>query len=112
MAADAWLPHAASAPPVSTLVVNTLGSLVLGLLVGRVWPVAPAWMRAGLGTGLLGSFTTFSAITVAVVGLSDLGEWAFTLGFAAASVGLGLAAAWLGLSVGRRATPTDAGSTP
>ena len=73
---DALLPHADDAFPWSTLLINVVGSFALGVLVARVWPTAPAWLRAGLGAGLLGSFTTFSAVAVSLVALADAGEWA------------------------------------
>ncbi len=51
---------------VSLLVINTLGSLVLGLLFGLTdsW-----WLVALIGTGLCGGFTTFSTVSVDAVGL-------------------------------------------
>lgn len=51
---------------VSLLVINTLGSLVLGVLFGLTdnW-----WLIALLGTGLCGGFTTFSTASVDAVGL-------------------------------------------
>lgn len=51
---------------VSLLVINTLGSLVLGLLFGLtdIW-----WLVALIGTGLCGGFTTFSTVSVDAVGL-------------------------------------------
>ena len=98
---DTLVPHEAGAFPVSTLVVNVVGALALGVLVARVWPAAPDWLRAGLGAGLLGSFTTFSAIAVAMIEL-PLATAALYL---VASLVLGLAAAVLGLRLGR---PADA----
>ena len=89
--------------PLSTLVINILGSFVLGVLVARLWPTASPVLRAGLGPGLLGTFTTFSAVAVAVVGLSVNGEWMLALAYLAVTVIGGLIAAWLGLRVGRRA---------
>ncbi len=86
--------------PFSTLIVNTVGAFVLAVLVARVWPVAPDWLRAGLGAGLLGSFTTFSAIAVSVVALADAGEWMPAIAYLAATLILGLAAAALGLKLG------------
>lgn len=86
----------------STVVVNLVGSLALGFLVARLWrlPSTPAWLKVGLGTGLLGSFTTFSAIAVNVVDALSLGN----IGVAALALGLslvgGIAAAWLGLLLG------------
>lgn len=54
--------------PVATLLVNLLGAYLLGRLAGSV-PHAPPRLRAFLGTGVLGSFTTFSALAVDVVAL-------------------------------------------
>ena len=106
LAIDAALPHGDDAFPVSTLVINVIGSLALGALVARLWPIAPSWLRAGLGSGLLGSFTTFSALAVSLVSLSRAGEWMPAALYLAASLVLGLAAAWLGLRLGR-VTPID-----
>lgn len=87
-----------------TLAVNVVGAFALGLLVAKVWPRVPAWTRAGLGAGLLGSFTTFSALAVIVVTL----PFGWAVAYAAASVVLGVAAAFLGLRLGRRpAAPVD-----
>jgi CrcB protein len=101
---DALLPHAREQFPVSTLVINVVGSFVLGILVARVWPVAPDWVRAGLGAGVLGAFTTFSAVAVAMIEL-PLASAAL---YIALSLVLGLGGALLGLRLGRRA---DAAST-
>lgn len=48
----------------STIVINLVGSFVLGLLVAGVWtkPSTPEWVKAGIGPGLLGSFTTLSGL--------------------------------------------------
>jgi len=85
--------------PASTLAINVVGSFALGLLVARLWSSAAPWLKAGLGAGLLGSFTTFSALAVTVV------ELGFTWGAAlylVLSVTLGLLAAWAGLRIGSR----------
>ena len=100
---DTLLPHSDHEFPLSTLIVNVAGALALGVLVARVWPGAPAWLRAGLGAGLLGSFTTFSALAVALVTLGPTPVAVLYLGL---SLLLGLAAAFLGLRLGRRA-PID-----
>ena len=83
--------------PVSTLVINVVGSLALGILVGRVWPVAAPWLKAGLGPGLLGSFTTFSAFAVQVVGFGFNLDAALYL---VATLVLGFVAAFAGLRIG------------
>jgi len=102
---DTLLPHAVSGNASiswSTVAVNLVGSLALGFLVARLWrlPSTPAWLKTGLGTGLLGSFTTFSAIAVNVVDALSLGN--IGVAFAALGISLvgGIATAWLGLFLG------------
>lgn len=102
---DAMLPHADDGFPFSTLAINVAGAFVLAVLVARVWTSAPEWLRAGLGAGVLGSFTTFSAVAVSLVSLADSGAWGLAGLYAAVTIGAGLAAAWLGLALGRRRRP-------
>jgi CrcB protein len=67
-------------------------------------------MKAFLGAGLLGSFTTYSAFAVSLVALASRSEWALAAGYLAATVVLGLAGALLGLRLGgRTAAPHPAG---
>lgn len=105
---DALLPHAADEFPWSTLIINVTGAFALGALVARVWPRAPHWIRAGLGTGLLGSFTTFSALAVALVTLAQASEWLLAGLYLVASLVAGLGAALLGLRLGSRPEPLEA----
>ena len=102
LAIELLVPHADSEPPWGILAANTAGALVLGLLVGRVWSVAPDWLRAGLGAGLLGSFTTFSAVAVALVGMTAADQALSAVAYLAATLVLGFAAAALGLRLGRQ----------
>lgn len=101
LAIDAAIPHTDDGFPLSTLIINSAGAFVLGALVARVWASAPSWLRAGLGVGVLGSFTTFSAVAVSVVALVEAGEATTALGYLGLTVVLGLAAAWLGLELGK-----------
>ena len=100
LALDLAIPHADDAFPVSTIVINVAGAFALGLLVGRYWPTARDWVKAGLGPGLLGSFTTYSAFAVSLVALASADEWMLGVGYLAATVVLGFGAAWAGLRVG------------
>lgn len=102
---DALVPHTDTTFPWSTLLINVVGSFALGLLVARVWPTAPSWLRAGLGTGLLGSFTTFSAFAVSLVTLARAGLGGIAVAYLVVSVVAGLAAAFLGLRLGRPPAP-------
>jgi fluoride exporter len=104
---DAVLPHHDDQFPWSTLFINVVGSFALGILVARIWPVAPSWLKAGLGAGFMGSFTTFSAFAVSLVTLTRAGfGWHAVLSLVV-SVLAGLAAALLGLSLGRRPEPME-----
>jgi len=105
---DAALPHGNTGFPVSTLIINTLGAFALGMLVAWVWRKASSWLRAGLGAGMLGSFTTFSAVAVSLVALATSGQWMLVVIYLLATLVLGLGAAWLGLRLGGlRAGPID-----
>lgn len=105
---DATLVHRDDQFPLSTLLINVAGSLVLAILVSRLWPVAPQWVRAGLGPGLLGGFTTFSAVMVSMVTLAASSQILLALGYLAATLVLGFGAAALGFWLGwrRDAAPT------
>lgn len=94
--------------------VNLLGAFLLGLLTALASrrPL-PRWLRAGLGVGVLGSFTSLSAVVLAAALVTGLGPQAASgdpVDLALTAVGvvvalalsaaLGTAAAWAGLRVG------------
>lgn len=96
-------PEPAGGLPWTTLSINVAGSFVLALLT-TLWlarPQAPFWLRAGLGPGLLGSFTTFSAVVFSVDQLGRAGEHLLWAAYLLMSVLFGLAAAGLGWRFGR-----------
>jgi fluoride exporter len=97
---DALIRHEDSEFPLSTLIINVVGAFALGLLVGRLWVRLRPWVRAGLGAGLLGSFTTYSALAVSLVALANASEWMLAAGYLALSLVLGLLAAFTGLRLG------------
>lgn len=83
--------------PVATLLVNLAGAYLLGRLAGSL-PDASPRVRAFLGAGVLGSFTTFSALAVDVVALGF--RPLLLLAYAVATVAGGLWLARLGRSHG------------
>jgi CrcB protein len=87
--------------PTVTLVVNLVGSFVLGYLIGRVDGGRPH-LRAFAGTGILGGFTTYSAFAVQVIQVTSAAPVVGLLLAAVAAIG-GVAAAIAGLEAGRRA---------
>src|SRR5688500_3802498 len=97
LAVDALLPHGDAGFPWSTLLINVTGSFALGMLVARVWPIAPEWLRLGLGTGVLGSFTTFSALVASSFLLTASGLPLIALVYVVATLAAGIGAALLGL---------------
>ena len=99
---DLALPHGHTAFALSTLLDNVAGAFVLGLLVAALWPRVPGWVRVGLGPGILGSFTTFSALAVSIVALAQSGDVVGAILSIVLSIGFGMLAAWLGLVLGAR----------
>lgn len=90
---------------VGTFAVNVAGSFTLGVLatvfISRSdWPLE---LRAMLTVGLLGGFTTFSTLAYDGIRLLSSGEYARAGLSIAANLVLGLAAAYLGVLVGRTA---------
>ncbi|SDG00150.1 CrcB protein [Blastococcus aurantiacus] len=99
------LPRDTGGWPWATLLVNVLGCLVLGLLIGRVFQRSPdpSWLRPFLGTGVLGGFTTYSAFAVETVQLAEAGRAGTAAAYVLASVIAGVLATALGLRAGRSA---------
>jgi CrcB protein len=100
---DLALPHSSPGEiSGSTVVVNILGSFALGVVVAHFWlmPATPEWVKLAVGPGLLGSFTTFSAIALNVVGAVDETRPVDSVLALGGSVICGLVAAWAGLRLG------------
>ena len=81
------------------VLVNVLGAALLGLLAGL--PAAPR-RQLLLGIGFCGSLTTFSSGMLAAMKHLSSGDWAAALGLIGLTLGLGVGAAALGFSLGRR----------
>jgi|TARA_B100000073_G_scaffold264834_1_gene224477 CrcB protein len=80
------------------VVVNVLGSLILGLLLGL--PYRPR-IQLLVGIGFCGSLTTFSSWMVNSVDLIASGQRLEAVGLIGMTLGLGLGGAALGLLIGR-----------
>lgn len=89
--------------PWSTLWVNVSGAFALAVLLVVALEVLPqsTYVRPLLGSGFCGALTTFSGIVVPVSTLTRDGRPLAGLGYLGASVLGGLAAAVVGLLVGR-----------
>jgi CrcB protein len=96
---------AASEWPVATLVINIVGSLALGWLVGVGSSSMPDWLYSGLSVGILGSFTTLSAVSLDLalpaISVDTVGFISMAF-YAIATLLGGVCAAVVGLRLGRR----------
>jgi CrcB protein len=101
--------------PLSTLLINLSGSLLVGYLAGR-------WAMRGHGTpqpqkwhfwvtGVCGGYTTFSAFSRQVLELVQSGEGTLAGAYAAGSIGLGVIAVTVGMSMALRQRTADSAKT-
>ena len=91
------------------VIVNVLGAFILGWLVGL--PIRPK-RQLLIGIGFCGSLTTFSSWMVHCVTFIAQGDWLSALGLIGLTLGLGLGAAALGFSLGRRLKPPGPPQSP
>lgn len=86
--------------PWGTFIVNVVGSLLIGLLVGLVSKgcISPE-MKLLLVTGFCGGFTTFSTFANESFTMLKTGDALFAALYIGASVMTGLLAVWLGMNV-------------
>jgi CrcB protein len=91
--------------PWATLTVNLVGCLAIGVVAASGSVAAgPDWLRPFLITGILGGFTTFSALALETGELLDAGRVLVAVGYLTATMVFGLVAVRIGtLIVGRRA---------
>lgn len=92
--------------PWGTLLINVLGSLVIGWFAAATLPGAALAaykdLRLLIMTGFCGGFTTFSSFSLQTVGLLQEGEVAGAALNVGLSVGLCLGATTLGWLIGER----------
>lgn len=88
-----------SAFPWATFVVNILGCLIIGILLGVFTRQQPVDSNIQLlfVTGFCGGFTTFSTFSSENFSLIQAGNSSFAFLYIIASVLIGLLAVWLGL---------------
>lgn len=90
--------------PVGTVVINVTGSLLLGLLTGLFAlssaDSSGATVKAVIGTGFCGGYTTFSTASVESMRLWAAEGRTAGIGYAAAGLVLSVAAAATGIGIG------------
>lgn len=90
---------AGTALPWGTLLINVLGSFVLGFTMraSAVLPISPE-IRGLVAVGFCGAFTTFSTYAFETVTLAQQGEWGRAALYALGSLGLGVLAMLAGIA--------------
>ncbi|KIL43614.1 hypothetical protein KP77_33200 [Jeotgalibacillus alimentarius] len=88
--------------PFSTLIVNLLGSFLLGLLSTAPLKISSS-VRLAVTTGLLGSFTTLSAVSAELFSFLQEGQYVFALIYLLISLTGGFILAYYGMKTGRKA---------
>jgi fluoride exporter len=85
--------------PWTLLLINVVGSFLLGLVLVRGSSAGRELLRLGAGVGFCGGLTTFSSFAVAAVRLVEDGRSASAAAFVAGSIVLGAAALVAGMRV-------------
>ena len=101
------VPQPADRFPSATLIVNVTGAFAMGLLVAFLVdrPGSHRLARPFVGVGMLGGWTTFSALAVEVVALATVDRVQVALLYVAATFLLGTLAVPAGAVVGQRVWP-------
>ncbi|MFE9974466.1 fluoride efflux transporter FluC [Streptomyces hirsutus] len=103
-AGQLW-PTDSSAFPWTTLGVNAVGCLIIGVFlvaVTEVWSAHPL-LRPFFGTGVLGGFTTFSTYCADIERLAAQERAGIALAYLAVTVVAAMAAVTIGVAAARRA---------
>jgi fluoride exporter len=90
--------------PLGTLIVNLLGAFVLGFFVARVASLQSISkeIKTGISTGIIGSFTTFSTLSVEVIQLIQSSHYLWLFLYLSVIVVGGLTLTAIGFSIGQR----------
>lgn len=94
------VPAPANGFPIATFIVNAVGSLAMGLLIGVLARTTPQYqneIRLFLAVGVFGGFTTFSSFSLDAIAMIERGDLFLAAAYVVGSVLLGLAGLWLGL---------------
>ncbi|UOQ92391.1 fluoride efflux transporter CrcB [Halobacillus shinanisalinarum] len=84
--------------PVATLIVNLVGSFLLGFLIGSE-VTEPIYLLCGVG--LMGSFTTFSTFKLEGIQLHIKKRWKVLILYNVVSYGGGILLAFIGFGIGQ-----------
>lgn len=88
--------------PLATLLINFIGCFLLGWLTTYLFQlkVLPSSISTAIGTGIIGSFTTFSTFSVDSVQLITSGKWTIAFSYIFLSLVGGLVLTFIGYKLG------------
>lgn len=95
---DEWLKRS-TRPPLSLIIINVLGSTLLGVLSTTAQLSSEMLMLVGVG--VLGGFTTFSSASVEAAQFARRRDWTNAWLVPSTMLALSLLGAWLGMQLGR-----------
>ena len=102
--AQNWIGSLPNGFPVATFLVNIVGSIAMGVLVGILAKTTPQYqneIRLFVAVGVFGGFTTFSSFSLDAIALLERGEILQAAIYVVGSVLLALAGLWIGLTAVR-----------
>jgi len=96
------LPWDGAGFPWGTFVENVSGALALGVIMVLLLELRPTsrYLRPFVGVGLLGGYTTFSAVMLETMSLMTGGDAATAVVYLGATLVLGVLAVWTGVLAG------------
>ncbi len=103
-ALETALPAAPDRWPWTTFLINVTGAFILAVLLETLTVLGPddGWrrrVRLGVGTGVLGGYTTYSSFMVEAARLGGADQYLMSFAYVAASLVLGVLAALAGMAV-------------
>jgi fluoride exporter len=90
--------------PVSTFLINIVGSVAMGVLIGLLAKFTPQYqneIRLFVAVGIFGGFTTFSSFSLDAIVLIERGDILQAGVYIVGSVLLSVAGLWVGLTAMR-----------
>ena len=101
---DRWARHHSPAGTIlGTLIVNVVGSLVLGAVAAASTDQScPTWLLPLVGVGFCGALTTFSTLQLELIKLARHGEVGLAAGYLCVTLVSGLVGVYLATALTRR----------
>lgn len=89
--------------PYGTLIVNVLGSFLLGIIMCYVTESKDLMplIKLFLGTGMIGAFTTFSSLSFETLEMLKKSDYRLAFLNTAMNIALGIAAVWMGYELAK-----------